>query len=164
MPYYNDPSPGSLEWNFLMSLLTTLVGHTLILRFIRSDLVLILLFYTNLYLRELDLCSIHITRALVKSFLQNNVKSLRSFKFHDISIKDWNRRVSPYILPRDVYSVAYIIPRDICDMIDLEHKNVSNFDKFSCSRLFRDGWKLSFTHIGTSILSKSGKRKWNDYI
>lgn len=164
LPHCDDPSPGSPEWNSLTSLLTALVGHAPVLRLVGSDLVLTLLSCTYLRLRELDLCSTHTTRALVRSFLQNNVKSLRSFKLHDISVKDWARRVFTYVLPRDVHSVAHLTPRDICDMIDLERENASNFDKFSCSRSFRDGWSLSFTHGHFDFIKVRKKKRERLYM
>lgn len=139
------------HWNSLTTLLTTLVGHAPVLRLVRSDLALALLSHTNLSLRELDLCSIYTTRAFVEGFLQNNLKSLRSLKFHDIVVEDRDRRDSTHLTPRDVHN-----------MIDLVHEEAPKIDRFPCSRSFREGWKFCFTYFGAATASKSGKRKWND--
>ncbi|KAJ5646737.1 hypothetical protein N7490_003109 [Penicillium lividum] len=148
LTHRDHPSLGSPQWNSLTTLLTALVGHAPVLRLVGSSLALALLSRTNLSLRELDLCSIHTTRAFVKSFLQNNVKSLRSLKFHNIMVEDRDR--------------LDLTPRDVHNMIKLVHEEVPRIDRFPCSRSFREGWKFYFAYVGAATASKAGKRKWND--
>lgn len=97
-----DPSPESLDWKSLKTLLTELVGLASVLRLFESDLALALLSRTNLNLRDLDLCSIYTKRAFVESFLQHNVKSLRSLKFDDVVVEGHDRRYSTHVTPADV--------------------------------------------------------------
>jgi hypothetical protein len=79
---------------FTSNKITVVMWHVPVLRLIRSDLALALVSRTNLSLRELDLCSIYTKQAFVESFLQNNAKSLRSLKSHDITVEDRDRRDS----------------------------------------------------------------------
>lgn len=97
--------------------------HTPVLWLVRSKLALALLSRTNLSLRKLDLCLIHTTQAFVESFLQNNVKSLRSLNFYNIMVEDHT--------PLD--------SKDIFNMINSVHKEVPKINRFPYSRLFREG-------------------------
>lgn len=65
-------------------------------------------------------------------------------------IEDWDQRDSTSLMP------TYITPGNVRGMI-LEHEKASNFDRLTCSRSFREGWKLYFTHTGTLNLSRPGK-------
>lgn len=143
-----DPQLGSPYWNPLTILLTELLRHAPVLRLVGSDLVLALLSRVSLNIRELDMCSIYSELIFVESFLQSNAKSLRSLSVHNVEVTERNKE-----------GIAQLTPAHVDDMINLKIEREKRLGKFSCSRSFRDGWKLFFNYDGLISCPKAKKRK-----
>jgi hypothetical protein len=78
--------------NSLTILLTELVRHGSGPRTVKSGLTI----------RELYLCSIFTDLVFVKSFLQSNAKSLRSFSVRNVQVTDLNKEVNAQLTPAHV--------------------------------------------------------------
>jgi hypothetical protein len=122
--------------------------HASRLRLVNSELVLDLLSYESLGIRDLYLCSNYTNN--IESFLQSNAKTLCSLTIHNTYVTERNQGAIGYLTPAYVSSMKSLI---------IESQKKVNIDLCPCSSCYREGWKFIFSQDDLISVPNIRKRR-----
>ncbi|KAH6696619.1 hypothetical protein BKA61DRAFT_497630, partial [Leptodontidium sp. MPI-SDFR-AT-0119] len=130
LPYYHEWEVPELST--LLESLGKLLQSVRVIRLSDSSFPLEVLSRCALDIHQLDMCYIVVKRNALEDFLETNKISLRSIGFHDVTITESSRLVSPSRLSSDM----------LCKMMKIPQSSSCQAALCGCLPFRKEGWRI----------------------